>query len=203
MRQALDVGIRGATAHEYNRTLHAARLAPGGEAAHRGGLPGSRMAGYGAHDFAVRGPRGPRGSGQDRRACRHLHGRGEGEGRLELVQCQPEPAVDLAILIRAVAHHQEVRNLLLEDESTLPGPCPVPGIRVLAVEEGLDRAEPIRRLWRHDQIVVRPPRLCRRPVFLLDHLLFTLPGSVANRVVPTAPHIMVPHRATEGYRSIG
>ena len=59
MRQALEVGIRGATAHEYNRTLHAARLAPGGEAAHCGGLPGSRMAGYDAYDFAVGGRRVP------------------------------------------------------------------------------------------------------------------------------------------------
>src|ERR1051326_4755986 len=59
MRQGRDVGIRGATAHEYNRTLHAARLAPGGEAAHCGGLPGSRMAGYDAYDFAVGGRRVP------------------------------------------------------------------------------------------------------------------------------------------------
>src|ERR1051325_4451387 len=58
MRHALDVGIRGATAHEYNREPHVARLAPGGEAAHRGGLPGSRMAGYDAYDFAVGGRRG-------------------------------------------------------------------------------------------------------------------------------------------------
>src|SRR5438045_2436187 len=98
---------------------------------------------------------------------------GNRESRLQLLQLSLELAVDLVILLGAVAHDEDMRDLLFDDDSARPRPLAALCFRVCVVQERLDRVQTFRALGRQDLIGVRPNRLRWRRAFLVWHMFLT------------------------------
>src|SRR5947208_8637327 len=97
------------------------------------------------------------------------------ESRLQLLQLGLESAVHLMVLLGTVADDEDMRDLLLDDDSGRPRSRVAPGLCVCVVNEGLDGVQPRRWLGRQDLIGIRPDRLRWRTAFDIRHMFLTRP----------------------------
>src|SRR5581483_5966671 len=99
--------------------------------------------------------------------------------RLQPLQRRFQPAIDLAILLGTVGHHEDVGDLFLADHSSGPAPRAPPGLRILLVDDAFDRPQQILGLGRNDLIGIGPYRPRRGPTVLVAFHKF-IPDSSAD-----------------------